>query len=142
MTSVALDVDSVRADFPILKQQIHGRPLVYLDSGASAQKPEVVTQAMSDYYRRDHSNVHRGVHTLSQRATAAYETVREKVCTLLNAARTSEIIYVSGTTAAINLVAQTYGRANLSIGSEILVTRTVADCLSVELCNVKGCSFP
>ena len=63
MTSVALDVDSVRADFPILKQQIHGRPLVYLDSGASAQKPEVVTQAMSDYYRRDHSNVHRGVHT-------------------------------------------------------------------------------
>ena len=122
MTSVALDVDSVRADFPILKQQIHGRPLVYLDSGASAQKPEVVTQAVSDYYRRDHSNVHRGVHTLSQRATAAYEAVREKVCTLLNAARISEIIYVSGTTAAINLVAQTYGRANLSIGSEVLVT--------------------
>ena len=122
MTSVALDVDSVRADFPILKQQIHGRPLVYLDSGASAQKPEVVTQAVSDYYRRDHSNVHRGVHTLSQRATAAYEAVREKVRTLLNAARISEIIYVSGTTAAINLVAQTYGRANLSIGSEVLVT--------------------
>ncbi|HAN60514.1 MAG TPA: cysteine desulfurase CsdA, partial [Gammaproteobacteria bacterium] len=107
MTSVAFDVDAVRADFPILKQQIHGRPLVYLDSGASAQKPEVVIQAVSDYYQRDHSNVHRGVHTLSQRATAAYEAVREKVCTLLNAARTSEIIYVSGTTAAINLVAQT-----------------------------------
>ena len=122
MTSAALDVDSVRADFAILKQQVHGRPLVYLDSGASAQKPEVVIQAVSDYYRRDHSNVHRGVHTLSQRATAAYEAVREKVCTLLNAARTSEIIYVSGTTAAINLVAQTYGRANLSVGSEVLVT--------------------
>ena len=122
MTSIALDVDTVRADLQILKQQIHGRPLVYLDSGASAQKPEVVTQAVSDYYRRDHSNVHRGVHTLSQRATAAYEAVREKVCTLLNAARISEIIYVSGTTAAINLVAQTYGRANLSIGSEVLVT--------------------
>ena len=121
-TVIPTDMASARTDFPVLDQQVNGRPLVYLDSGASAQKPEVVTQALADYYRRDHSNVHRGVHTLSQRATAAYEGVRDKVCRLINAAQTSEIIYLSGTTAAINLVAQTYGRANLSPGSEVVVT--------------------
>ena len=113
---------TVRDDFPIFDQEVHGKPLVYLDSAASAQKPRQVIDAVREYYEHDHANVHRGVHTLSQRATFAYERARGKVKVFLNARDTREIIFVRGTTEAINLVASTYGRANLGEGDEVLIT--------------------
>ena len=116
------DVETVRADFPILHQQVHGRPLAYLDSAASAQRPAQVIDAVSEYYRRDHANVHRGVHALSQRATEAFEGARTKLQRFINAASTREIIFTRGTTEAINLVAQSWGRANLGAGDEIAIT--------------------
>ena len=117
-----LDVEAVRKDFPILHQRVNGRPLVYLDSGASSQKPEQVIHALSEYERRDHSNVHRGVHTLSQRATEAYEGAREKIRCFVNAGSVKEIVFTRGTTEAINLVAQSYGRSRLGPGDEVLIT--------------------
>ncbi|MCZ6538077.1 MAG: aminotransferase class V-fold PLP-dependent enzyme, partial [Gammaproteobacteria bacterium] len=116
----ALDFASLRADFPILEQQIHGCPLAYLDSAASAQRPHQVIDAVADYYRNDHANVHRGIHTLSQRATEAYEGARESLRRFINAASTKEIIFTRGTTEAINLVAQAYARPLLQPGDEIL----------------------
>lgn len=117
----AFDVDSIRRDFPILSQQVNGKPLVYLDNGASAQKPAAVLDAMDRYYREMHSNVHRGAHTLGDRATAAFEGARETVRSFLNAESTREIIWTRGTTEAINLVAN--GLApRLQAGDEILVT--------------------
>ena len=97
-TSPALDVDAIRRDFPILSQEINGKPLVYLDNGASAQKPQVVLDAMDRYYREMHSNVHRGAHTLGDRATTAFEGARETVRSFLNAQSTREIIWTRGTT--------------------------------------------
>jgi cysteine desulfurase/selenocysteine lyase len=117
-----LDVESVRKDFPILRQQVRGKPLVYLDSAATAQKPRAVIDAIARYYIDDNANVHRGVHLLSERATEAYEGSREKVRRFINAAHAHEIVFVRGTTEAINLVAQTYGRTQVSVGDEILVT--------------------
>ena len=117
-----LDVEAVRKDFPTLHQRVNGRPLVYLDSGASSQKPEQVIHALSEYERRDHSNVHRGVHTLSQRATEAYEGAREKIRCFVNAGSVKEIVFTRGTTEAINLVAQSYGRSRLGPGDEVLIT--------------------
>ncbi len=111
-----------RADFPVLDQQINGKPLVYLDNAATSQKPEQVIEAISHYYRHDNANIHRGVHQLSERATAAYEGAREKVRAFLNAAHTDEIIFTRGTTEAINLVASSWGRANLVPGDEVLIT--------------------
>jgi cysteine desulfurase/selenocysteine lyase len=116
------DVEAVRRDFPILHQEIHDQPLAYLDNAASAQRPVQVIEAVAEYYRRDHSNVHRGVHTLSQRATEAFEGAREKVRRFMNARSTREIIFTRGTTEAINLVAQSWGRANLGAGDEIVIT--------------------
>ena len=116
------DVEAVRAQFPALHQEIHGKPLVYLDSAASAQTPQAVIDAITQVYTRDYSNVHRGVHTLSQRATGAYEAARESCRKLLNAADTKEILFVRGATEGINLVAHTWGRANLGPGDEVLVT--------------------
>ena len=113
----------VRADFPILDQQVNGRPLVYLDSAASAQRPRAVLAAVEHYETRLHSNVHRGVHTLSQRATEAYEGARETVRRFINARSTREIVFVRGTTEAINLVAQSWGRNHLRTGDEILITQ-------------------
>ncbi|HZI57928.1 MAG TPA: cysteine desulfurase [Verrucomicrobiae bacterium] len=118
----AFDVHRIRRDFPILHQQVHGKPLVYLDNAATTQKPLAVIEAISDYYRHDNSNIHRGVHTLSERATEAYEKVRAAAQKFLNAASTKEIIFVRGTTEAINLVAQTYGRKNINSGDEVLIT--------------------
>jgi cysteine desulfurase/selenocysteine lyase len=118
----AFDVHRIRRDFPILHQQVHGKPLVYLDNAATTQKPLAVIEAISDYYRHDNSNIHRGVHTLSERATEAYEKVRETVRKFLNAASSKEIIFVRGTTEAINLVAQTYGRKNVGNDDEVLIT--------------------
>ena len=118
----AFDVQKVRRDFPILNQRIHGKPLVYLDNAATTQKPQAVIDAMVRSYAEDNANIHRGVHLLSERATRAYEEAREKVQRFLNAATSREIIFVRGTTEAINLVAQTFGRANVRQGDEVLVT--------------------
>lgn len=118
-----LDIERIRADFPILSRQINGRPLVYLDSAASAQCPTAVLQAVDRYRTSLHANVHRGVHSLSQWATDAYEGARERVRRFLNARSTREIIFVRGTTEAINLVANSFGRGHLTSGDEVLITQ-------------------
>ena len=112
----------IRKDFPILDQEINGYPLVYLDSAATSQKPRQVIEALNDYYRFDNSNVHRGVHTLGNRATDHYEGAREKVRKFINAKSVEEVIFMRGTTTAINTVAQGYGRQNISEGDEIVIT--------------------
>jgi cysteine desulfurase/selenocysteine lyase len=116
------DVARVRADFPILQREIRGHPLVYLDSAATAQKPRQVIEAVSRYYETGNANVHRGVHALSQEATTEYERVRVLAARFFNAAHPSEIIYTAGTTAALNLVAQSYGGSVLQPGDEILIS--------------------
>ncbi len=116
------DVARVRADFPILHQRVHGKPLVYLDNAATTQKPKAVIDAIDHYYRADNANVHRGVHLLSERATAGYEGARAKVKQFLNARSHKEIVFVRGTTEGINLVASTFGRANVRAGDEVLIT--------------------
>lgn len=116
-----LDIDSIRADFPILQETVNGKPLVYLDNAASSQKPIAVLDAMDHYYRTSHSNVHRGAHTLGDRATTAYEGARETVRAFINADSTREIIWTRGTTEAINIVANGLA-ARLKPGDEILLT--------------------
>ena len=116
------DVERVRADFPLLRQQVNGKPLVYLDNGATSQKPQCVIDELVRYYTTENANVHRGVHTLSQLATDDYEGARGKVRRFLNAADDREIIYTRGTTEGINLVAQTFGRQNVGPGDEIVVS--------------------
>jgi cysteine desulfurase / selenocysteine lyase len=116
------DVDKIRRDFPILRERVHGKPLVYLDNAATSQKPEVVIDAIANYYRHDNANIHRGVHLLSQRATDEYEAARSTVQHFLNAREAREIVFVRGTTEAINLVAQTYGRTHVGPGDEVLIT--------------------
>jgi cysteine desulfurase/selenocysteine lyase len=116
------DVAAVRRDFPILGRTIHGKPLVYLDNGATSQKPQAVIDALARYYREENSNIHRGVHFLSEQATSAYEEARRKVQGFVNAAHREEIVFVRGTTEAINLVAQSYGRSSLKAGDEIIVS--------------------
>jgi len=119
---VPFDIERVRADFPALNQSVHGNSLVYLDNGATTQKPKSVIDAVADYYNRDNANVHRGVHELSERATASFEGAREKVRAFINAAGVSEIVFTRGTTEAVNLVAQSCGRPDLQPGDEILIT--------------------
>ena len=120
---MTFDAERARKDFPILRQRIHGNPLTFLDSAASAQKPQQVIDAISRFYESDYANIHRGVYELSMRATRAFEATREKARRFLNAHEAREIIFVRGTTEAINLVAQTYGRTNVSSGDEILITQ-------------------
>jgi cysteine desulfurase/selenocysteine lyase len=120
--AAALDVERVRRDFPILDRSVNGRPLVYLDSAASAQRPLPVLRAVEQYETHCHANVHRGVHALSQAATEAYEGARERVRRFINAHSTREIIFVRGTTEGINLVAQSYARPRFGPGDEILIT--------------------
>jgi cysteine desulfurase/selenocysteine lyase len=122
-SAAAFDVERVRRDFPILAERINGHALAYLDNSASSQQPQAVIDALGTYYRQSHANVHRGVHTLSQRATEGFEGAREKVRRFINARSTREIIFVRGTTEGINLVAQSYGRSNLKRGDEIVLTR-------------------
>jgi len=117
----ALDLARLRADFPILQQQINGHRLAFLDSAASAQRPAAVIEAVADYYRHDHANVHRGVHTLSHRATEAYEGARDKVRRFINAASTREIVFTRGTTEAINLVANSLGQG-WSAGDNVVIS--------------------
>src|SRR6476661_4463084 len=116
------DVEKIRADFPVLSQTVNGKPLVYLDNGASSQVPQVVIDRGSKYLREEHSNIHRGVHYLSQHATTAYEAAREKVKRFINAPDVRECIFVRGTTEGINLVASSYGRKFVSEGDEIVIS--------------------
>jgi cysteine desulfurase/selenocysteine lyase len=117
-----LDINQIRADFPILARQVHGKPLVYLDNAATSQKPESVIQAMDDYYRRYNANIHRGVHTLAEEATAAYEGARRKVGRFINAPSPREVVFVRNTTEAINLVSWSWGRANVGEGDVIILS--------------------
>ncbi|MEJ2009267.1 MAG: cysteine desulfurase [Acidobacteriota bacterium] len=121
-SSPKFDVERIRKDFPALQQTVHGKPLVYLDNAATSQKPLAVLEAEEHFYRRDCSNIHRGVHELSERATKAYEDARVKAQRFLNARDSKEIIFVRGATEAINLVANSFGRKNVQAGDEILIT--------------------
>src|ERR1700758_4018398 len=120
--STILDVARLREDFPVLKQTIHGKPLVYLDNAATAQKPFAVIDAIRKFHEVDCANIHRGVHELSQRSTAAYEETRTKARRFLNARSNEEIIFVRGTTEGINLVASSWGRKNVQAGDEIVIS--------------------
>ncbi|HRZ92434.1 MAG TPA: cysteine desulfurase [Candidatus Paceibacterota bacterium] len=117
-----LDLESVRGDFPALDQQVHGHPLIYLDNAATSQKPRAVLEAMQRYYERDNSNVHRGIHELSNRATTGYEGARERAARFINAGRAEDIVFTRGTTEGINLAAQAWGRRRLGAGDVILLT--------------------
>jgi cysteine desulfurase/selenocysteine lyase len=119
---VHFDVEQVREDFPILGRSINGSPLTYLDSGASSQKPKQVIDRVSDYYTREHANIHRGVHHLSQQATQAYEDAREIIRCFLNAQHSHEVLFTKGTTDGINLVASSFGRKYLQAGDEVIIS--------------------
>jgi cysteine desulfurase/selenocysteine lyase len=143
-TLPAYDVERVRRDFPILNTTVNGHPLVYLDSAASAQRPLQVLRAVEDYETHSHANVHRGVHALSQAATAAYEGARERVRRFINAGSTREIIFTRGTTEAINLVAQAWARNRLRAGDEILITALEHHANIVPwqmVCEQTGCTL-
>jgi len=138
------DVEAVRREFPILAQKVHGKPLVYLDSAASAQKPRAVIEKEREVYERYYANIHRGVYQLSQLATDAYEQARQTVRRFLNAAEVREIVFVRGTTEAINLVAQTWGRRQVGGGDEVLITGLEHHSNIVPwqlLCEEKGASL-
>lgn len=122
VASRGFDIQRAREDFPILRRSVNGKPLVYLDNAATAQKPQIVIDAISNYYETENANIHRGVHYLSQLATEHYEAARETVRSFLNAAEAHEIIFVRGATEGINLVAQTYGRRHVGAGDEVLIT--------------------
>src|SRR6202047_3878830 len=139
-----LDVERVRRDVPILDRMINGRPLVYLDSGASSQRPRQVLRAVEEYETHSHANVHRGVHALSQAATEAFEGARERVRRFINARSSREIIFVRGTTEGINLVAQSYARPRLKAGDEILITALEHHANIVPwqmVCEQTGCTL-
>ncbi|NIW80956.1 MAG: aminotransferase class V-fold PLP-dependent enzyme, partial [Calditrichae bacterium] len=116
------DIYRIRKDFPILRQRIHGRPLAYLDNAATTQKPQVVIDTLNDYYSKQNSNIHRGVYYLSEVATVGYENARQKVSQFINAKTHKEIVFLRGTTEGINLVASTYGKANINSGDEIIIS--------------------
>jgi cysteine desulfurase / selenocysteine lyase len=140
----SFDVARVRADFPILQTKVHGHDLVYLDNAATSQKPKSVIEAVSQYYEYSNANIHRGVHHLSEQATAEYESARKSVQAFLRSPRTEEIVFVRGTTEAINLVAQTYGRAHVAAGDSILITAMEHHSNIVPwqlLCSEKGATL-
>jgi cysteine desulfurase/selenocysteine lyase len=119
---MTLDISEIRADFPVLDQQVNGSPLVYFDNAATTQKPKSVIDALSHYYASDNANIHRGIHALAERATTAFELTRTKIKEFINASSSDQIILTAGTTGSINLVAQTFGRANFSKGDKILIS--------------------
>ena len=121
-TAARFDVARVRADFPILARQVHGKPLVYADNAATTQKPTAVIERLNHYYAQENANIHRGVHTLSAEASAAHEAARETVQRFINARESREVVFTRGTTESINLVAQTWGRRNLRPGDEVLIS--------------------
>lgn len=120
--STQTDFEQVRLDFPVLKQEVNGHPLVYLDNAASSQMPEVVAERLDQYHRNEHANVHRGIHSLSQMATDAYELTRKKIQKFINAGSEHEIVYTTGTTDSINLVANSFGKSNFTKGDEIILS--------------------
>ena len=122
MSTQLNDIESIRAQFPILQREVNGKPLIYLDNGATSQKPQSVIDTINRYYSNENSNIHRGVHTLSQEATSAYEAVRKKVQGFINAKHDHEVIFTSGTTGGINLVASSFGENLIRKGDEILIT--------------------
>ncbi len=122
ITTMAFDVKSIKQDFPALAQTVHNKPLIYFDNAATSQKPQAVIDSLVHYYQHDNANIHRGVHTLSERATKAYEDARKTVQQFVNAKHDSEIVFLRGTTEAINLVAQSYGRANIGQDDEIIIS--------------------
>ncbi len=119
---MSTDLSNLRVDFPVLDQHVGGHPLVYLDNAATTQKPRAVIDAVARFYERDNSNVHRGLHALSMRATDGYEAARTRAAKFINAADSAEVIFTSGTTASVNLVAQTWARDNLKPGDVVLCT--------------------
>jgi cysteine desulfurase/selenocysteine lyase len=121
---MSFDIEKVRQDFPILHQKVYGKPIVYLDNGATTQKPKAVIQKVSQFYSLHNSNIHRGVHYLSNEATKIYEDARETVKTFINAKKTSEVVFTHGTTDSVNLIAYSFGEAFIEEGDEILVTET------------------
>ena len=119
----SLNIEKIREDFPVLHQEVHpGVPLIYLDTTATSQKPVQVIDAMNEYYRNDNANIHRGVHTLAERATAQYEETRQKIANFIQAKKAREIVYTRNTTEAINLVAQSWGRAFLQKDDLVILT--------------------
>src|SRR5829696_4934351 len=117
-----LDIQAIRKQFPVLEREVKGRQLVYLDNAATTQKPQVVIDALVDYYSGYNANIHRGIHTLAEEATAAFESTRDTIKDFINAESREQIIFTSGTTEGINLVAQTWGRQNIKEGDEIIIT--------------------
>src|SRR6478672_3043645 len=116
-----IDFAKIRADFPILDQKVHGHPLIYFDNAATTQKPRIVLDALRRYYEKDNANVHRGIHELSNRATAAFEAARDRAARFINARSSAEIVFTSGTTEGINLVAQAWGPKHIKRGDKILL---------------------
>ncbi|MEQ6118119.1 cysteine desulfurase [Reichenbachiella sp. MALMAid0571] len=142
MIATAFDVEAIRKEFPILHQQVNGKPLVYFDNAATSQKPKSVIDALSAYYNHDNSNIHRGIHTLAERATASFELTREKVRDFINAGEAEEIIFTKGTTEGINLVASSFGRKFIKEGDEIIISALEHHSNIVPwqlLCEEKGC---
>ena len=141
-TPEILDIEAIRRDFPILDQVVNGRQLVYFDNAATTQKPLPVLNALTRYYEGYNANIHRGIHTLAEKATSAFEASRRAIQQFLNAAHVEEIIFTYGTTDGINLVAQTYGRRFLKDGDEIIITTMEHHSNIVPwqmLCEEKGC---
>lgn len=122
LTTSTLDIEKIRGRFPILHQEVNGKPLVYLDNAATSQKPDTVLEALSHYYKKDNSNIHRGIHTLAERATTAFEDTRRLIAQFINAPETEEVIFTRGTTESINLVASSFGRKFLNEGDEVIIS--------------------
>lgn len=144
MVETAFDVREIRKEFPILHQQVNGKPLVYFDNAATSQKPKCVIDALNEYYNLNNSNIHRGIHTLAERATAAYELTRKKVAQFINAPEVEEIIFTKGTTEGINLVAASFGRNFIQAGDEIIISGLEHHSNIVPwqlLCQEKGCEL-
>jgi cysteine desulfurase/selenocysteine lyase len=140
-THTVLDIQKIRAQFPILQQTVHGKPLIYLDNAATTQKPQAVLDALAHYYQYDNANVHRGIHTLATRATVALEATRRSVQQFVGATDAAEIIFTPGTTASINLVAATYGQAQVQAGDEVIISHMEHHANIVPwqmLCQAKG----
>jgi cysteine desulfurase / selenocysteine lyase len=143
-TPEILDIQQIRADFPVLNQLVNGRPLVYFDNAATTHKPITVLNALAHYYEHDNANIHRGIHTLAERATSAFELTRQAIRQFLNAREVEEIIFTYGTTDGINLVAQTYGRKFLGPGDEIIISEMEHHSNIVPwqmLCEERGCTL-
>jgi cysteine desulfurase/selenocysteine lyase len=142
ITQTPLDIQKIRADFPVLDQLVNGRPLVYFDNAATTQKPRAVLDALVHYYEHDNANIHRGIHALAERATANFEATRRAVQSFMNARETEEIIFTYGTTDGINLIARTYGQTYLGEGDEIIISTLEHHSNIVPwqmLCEARGC---